>query len=86
MKLFEKKIFSRPLFQPFTIYTKSSILDIRINSEYASRTIDYFPKKLHLHVRLGSRYTSGMFKERQKMQETYKLSLETLQLTLRNNF
>ena len=50
MKLFEKKIFSRPLFQPFTIYTKSSILDVRLRSEYASGTINYFREKLHLDV------------------------------------
>ena len=50
MKLFEKKIFSRPLFQPFTIYTKSSILDVRLRSEYASGTINYFRERLHLDV------------------------------------
>ena len=39
MKLFEKSIFIRPLFQSFTIYRKSSILDFRLRSEYVSGTI-----------------------------------------------
>ena len=32
IELFEKKIFSHPLFRSFTIYTKSSILDVRLCS------------------------------------------------------
>ena len=50
MKFFEKNIFSRPLFQPFTIYTKSSILDVPLFSEYAYKTINYFRNRLHLDV------------------------------------
>ena len=72
MKLFEKNIFSRPIFQPFTIYTKSSILDIPLCSEYASGTINYFRHRLHLEAWLGSRYISDMFKERQKLQKICK--------------
>ena len=72
MKLFEKIIFSRPQFQLFTIYTKSSILDVPLCSEYASGTINYIRKRLHLDVCLGSRYTSGMFEERQKLWKTCK--------------
>ena len=41
MKLFQKSIFSLSLFQPFTIYRKSSILDFRLCSEYASGTINF---------------------------------------------
>ena len=86
MKLFEKKIFSRPLFQLFTIYTKSSILDVRLRSEYASGTINYFRKRFHLNVWVGSRYPSEMFTEKQKLQKPVnELFLETLQLRLRNN-
>ena len=70
MKLFEKN--SRPLFQPFTIYTKNSILDVPLCSEYASGTINYFRNMLHLDAWLGSRYFSDMFKERQKLQQTCK--------------
>ena len=55
MKLFEKNILSRPIFQPFTIYTKSSILDVPLYSEYTSGTINYFCNRLHLAVWLGSR-------------------------------
>ena len=61
MKLFERNIFSRPLFQPITIYKKSSILDVPLYSEYASGTINYFCNRLQ-DVWLGSRYTFGMFK------------------------
>ena len=61
MKLFEKNIFNRPLFQPFTVYEKSSILDVPLYSEYASGTINYFCNRLQ-DVWLGSRYTFGMFK------------------------
>ena len=85
MKLFEKN--SRPLFQPFTINTKNSILDVPLCSEYASGTINYFRNRLHLDVWLGSRYTSDMFKERQKLWKTCKgVILETLHQRLRNNF
>ena len=72
MKLFEKKIFSRPLFQRFTIYTNSSIFDVRLRSEYAPGTINHFRKRLHLDVWLDSRYASDMFKERQKLRKTCK--------------
>ena len=64
MKLSEKKILSRPLFQPFTIYTESFILDVWLCSEYASGTINYFHKGLHLDVWLGSRYASDMLKDK----------------------
>ena len=40
--------FGENFFQPFTIYTKSFILDVRLRSEYASGTVNYFCKKLHL--------------------------------------
>ena len=70
MKLFEKN--SRPLFQPFTIYTKNSILDVPLCSEYASGTINYFGKRLNLDVWLGSKYVSYMFKEKQKLRKTCK--------------
>ena len=72
MKLFEKKISSSPLFQLFTIYTKSSILDVRLCSEYASGTINYFRNRLPLDVWLGSRYASDMFNERQELRKTCK--------------
>ena len=45
-------------FQPFTIYTKRSILDVPLCSEYASGTINYFCNRLDLDVWLGFRYTS----------------------------
>ena len=32
----------------FTIYTKRSILDVRLRSEYASGTVNYIWKRLHL--------------------------------------
>ena len=38
--------FGETLFQPFTIYTKSSILDVRLRSEYDSGAVSYFCKKL----------------------------------------
>ena len=44
MELFEKTFFSRPLFQSFTIYSKSSILDVRLRSKYASGAVNYFRK------------------------------------------
>ena len=47
MELFEKKIFSRPLFHSFIIYIKSSIVGVRLRSEYASETVNYFRKRLH---------------------------------------
>ena len=75
MNLFEKNIFSYPLFQQFTIYIKSSILDFPLYSEYASGTIIYFCHRLHLDVWLGSRYTSDMFKEKQKLQITCKVAI-----------
>ena len=40
MELFEKKIFSHPLFRPFAIYTKSAILDVRFR----------FRKRLNLNA------------------------------------
>ena len=72
IKLFEKIVFSGPLFQPFTIYTKTSFSDVPLCSEFTSGTINYFCNRLHLDVWLGSRYTSDMFKERQKLQKTCK--------------
>ena len=36
------------MFQLFTIYTKSTILDVWLRSEYASGTVTYFRKKLIL--------------------------------------
>ena len=63
IKLFEKNILSRPLFQPLALYAKSSILDITLCSEYTSGTINH---RLCLGVWLCSRYTSDMFKERQR--------------------
>ena len=107
MKLFEKSIFCCPLFQPFNIYRKSSILDFRLRStslelltlswrralSYRNQPIDlqsksmdwflydnglrhervnYFHKRLHLDVWLGSKYVSDMFKERQKLKKTFK--------------
>ena len=51
MELFEKIFFRRPLFQLFTIYTKSSsMLDVQLCSEYASETVNYFRKTLHFDV------------------------------------
>ena len=61
IKLFEKIVFSGPLFQPFTIYTKTSISDVPLCSEFTSGTINYFCNRLHFDVWLGSRYTSDMF-------------------------
>ena len=82
IKLFEKNILSRPLFQPLTLYTKSSILDIPLCSEYASGTINH---RLCLGVWLCLRYTSDMFKERQRNpRKTWKvIFLETLQQRLK---
>ena len=83
MKFFEKNIFSRPLFQPFTIYTKSSILDVPLFSEYAYKTINYFRNRLHLDVWLGSRYTSDMLKKDRNCEKPVtELFLETLQQIL----
>ena len=48
--------------QPFTIYTKSSILDIRLSSVFAKDSL------LMLDWVLDD--ASGMFKERQKMRKT----------------
>ena len=39
MELFEKNFF-----QLFTIYTKSSILDVQLRCEYASGAVNYFRK------------------------------------------
>ena len=36
------------MFQLFTIYIKSTILDVWLRSEYASGTVSYFCKKLIL--------------------------------------
>ena len=36
------------MFQLFTIYTKSTILDVWLRSEYASGAVTYFRKKLIL--------------------------------------
>ena len=85
MKLFEKN--SRPLFQPFTIYTKNSILDVPLCSEYASGTINYFRNRLHLDAWLGSRYISDMFKERQKLRKTCKVVIfRNAVANTKNNF
>ena len=81
MKLFEKKIFSRPLFQLFTIYTKSSILDVLPSSEYASGTFNYFRKGFHLDTSL-----TCLKKDKNCKKPVRELFLETLQLRLRNNF
>ena len=87
MELFERNIFSRQLFQPFTNFTKSSILDLQLRSEYASETINYFRKRLHLDVWLGSRYTCNMLKKDKNSEKLVKeLHLEMLQLRLWNNF
>ena len=48
------------------------MLDVPLYSEYAPGTINYFRNRLHLDVWLGSRYTSDMFKERQKLRKTCK--------------
>ena len=72
MELFEKRFFCHPLFKPFTIYTKSSILDVWLHSEYTSGAVSYFHKRLHLDVWMASRYASDMFKKRQKLQKIYK--------------
>ena len=84
MKLFEKIFFSHPLFQPFIIYKKSSILNVPLCSEYASGTINYLCNRLHLDVWLGSRYTSDMFKERQELRKNpvKELFLEMMQQRL----
>ena len=52
-------------------YTKSSILDVRLRSEYASGTA-IFPKDYILDVWVGFGYASDMFKERQKLPNTCK--------------
>ena len=67
MELFEKKNYSRPLFQSFTIYTKWSILDVRLRSEYASGAVNYFYKGSILM------FEWVLFKERQKLWKTCKL-------------
>ena len=69
MKLFEKNTFSHPLFKLFTIYKKSSTLDVL---GYTSGTINYFHNRLHLDVWLCSRYTSDISKEGPKMWRTCK--------------
>ena len=86
IELFEKKIFSCPLFQSVTIYKKNSILNIRLHFEYASGTINYFCKRLHFDVWLGSRYASDMFKNKNREKPVKELFLEMLQLRLRNHF
>ena len=68
---FWEKIFSRPLFQSFTIYTKSSILDVRLRCEYASGAVNYFCKGSILMFEWVLD-TPLMFKERQKLQKTCK--------------
>ena len=72
MELFEKIFFSSPLFQLFTIYTKISILDVWLCSEYSSGAVNYFCKRLHLDVWMGSRFASDMIEERQKLEKTCK--------------
>ena len=67
------KSFSHPLFQPFTIYTKSSILDVQLRSEYASGAVNFFSQRLHSDVWMCSRYASDIFNERQKLRKTFKL-------------
>ena len=86
MKLFEKKIFSRPLFQPFNIYTKSSILDVRLSSEYASGTINYFRNRLILMFDWVLDTPLTYLKKGKNSEKLVKeLFLETLQVKLRNN-
>ena len=46
MKLFEEKIFSRPLFPPFTILPKK--LHLRCSTPFWIRLWNYFRKRLHL--------------------------------------
>ena len=86
MKLLEKKIFSRPLFQPFNIYTKSSILDVRLSSEYASGTINYFRNRLILMFDWVLDTPLTYLKKGKNSEKLVKeLFLETLQVKLRNN-
>ena len=83
MKLFEKSIFSRRLFQPFTIYRKSSILDFRIRSEYVSGTINYFRKRLHLMLDWALDTSLTCLKKDKNCEKPLKeLFLETFQLRL----
>ena len=44
MELFEKKKFSCPVFQSFTINTKTSILHVQYRSEHTSGAVNYFYK------------------------------------------
>ena len=76
-----KKIFSRQLFQLFTIYTKSSILDVQLRSEYASGTINYSRQRLHLDTPLT--YSKN---DKNCEKPVRALFLKTLQLRIRNNF
>ena len=81
---FLRKTFSTIHYFSHSLFTKKllrKILDVPLCSEYACETINYFCNRLRLDVWLGSRYTSDMFKERQKLwKKTVKeLFLETLQ-------
>ena len=81
MKLFEKNIFSRPVFQSFTIYTKSSNLDVWLRSEFASGTINYFRKRLHLNVWKHLRTTASANSWAAVFQESLALPLKQNALT-----
>ena len=82
MKLFEK-IF----FQPFTIYTQSSISDLPLSCEYTSGTINYFAigSILMLDWVLDTSLTC-LKKDKNCEKPVKQLFLETLQQRLRNNF
>ena len=86
MKPFEKKIFSRPLFQSFTIYTKSSILDVRLRSETPQELLTTFSKGsiLMFDWVLDTPLTC-LKKDKNCEKPVKELFLETLQLRLRNN-
>ena len=83
MKLFEKCIFS-PLFQPFTIYRKSSVLDFRLHSEYVSGTINFFAKGSFLMFdSVLDTCLTCLKKDKNCKKSVKELFLETMQL---NNF
>ena len=80
---FLRKTFSAIHYFSRSLFTKKllrKILDVPLCSEYASGTINYFCNRLRRDVWLGSRCTSDMFKERQKLKKPVKeLFLEMLQ-------
>ena len=88
MKLFERNFFSRPLLTAIHyVHKKFHLRCSTLFCQYTTGTINYFCNRLHLDVWLGSRYTSDMFKESQKLQKTSKgVIFRNTAAKTRNNF